>query len=705
MEEPHTTSQVPHSELLDEISACGNDCSCEGNKHSNSLSMPICFLVREQAKSQVAIQDLQSRLSHVETVQVDVIDTLMHFRNYLNEVNSDFSATPSCINITNSPSTYSTSKTTTAFHSAYEPPHPVQKSCSYGTKARENASDEFQRTSSMVTIQDQPQKLFDSTKSKDSALESDKQDSGLDSDCREHHDCQSSIRTAPHWINQEANDQLLQLLDEISFRSEYLQKQLAVTENTTVIQNGMLPAQPNVKIETCSPTRSSNGCLETTCNLSQEPKDKKIFELSTINESRDIGIQVTVPSSTKINSSGLAGFLEGKSICDRSSGKRVGKSIDSSMVSSILKETNVVELQRQALVYLVDNAVLNARLREMEQAIACKNLESEKVENSLKEEGRLLMMENRELRICLDEQKMEANVFKSRVAMLERVLQSMNVENQELNWQLGESFNIQQLAKKGYNLSSATTPSSVASSTRSFRKTSSLPSQACRNSTLNYAKSKLLSSNSTFLDSTAEESEDNASNQIQKQYRNSPLLSSTPFQRPKGTVIDSTLSPALPLSFYSAKKCLKSGHSFDSEGCSFKTTRSERYGDCDIPEACVRKRPSPHSPSQKPLTLATGNVSKFPFNTILEKLKANSEVRLSRHIPNAKDGDASVSASDHEVESNCRDSPPTEGQYSKHSKSSQGSVKSGVQTKKSGNIHQRIQNILDRIVAESEEAS
>lgn len=735
MEEPNAAIEVSTSrELSSEIKNFVNDCSYGSSKDEMGISMPICFLVKEQAKSVIAIQELQKRLNRVENVQEDVIDAIIEFRNYLSDSRS-FSHTSPMVTSNSAPVTKSPSavfsrlnsaakssenNVPSATESSVEVPHSIVKLRSFSPKDCDHRYNEYGKTQTVPTVPELSQKHFDLIKSKDSALESDKQDSGLDSDCREHHEIHPSLcKNVPNLANEDGNDELLQLLDEISYRSTILQKQLAIVEEATPFPD---LKKMTARSRTSKKDSKGNNCMESKLSFLGTPYNRlenqeQQSEMSHLTaEDRVCYTEEKVPIAMRQNNSGLVEWLHGKPSRDKvPSRKKALNGIDSTMVSSILKETNVVDLQRQALIYLVDNAVLNTKLREAEQTLSSKRTENEKVENTLKEEARLLMMENRELRISLDEQKMENNHLKSRLVMLERVVQSVSNENQELNWQLSESLNLHNLSKKG--------PLNYSSSYRlenpvgTFRSSKRPQSSFHSDRNVQNTKSKLLSNNS-FLDVTEEDPDVDSSAAPSASaafmYRNRPIYSSTPMmpsQKKKEAEVGmaKSQSDTSPTNFQSVKKCLKSSYGSEQDNTFQKNSKSGRCLDTlssNIPDAYSKKIPQNTTGD----TLDTA--AKFPFSTILEKLKSNSEYRLSKSA-SARIGElcgdkcesSQVKSSVNNTKVSLQDSGSI-SHFKETKPSSQEKSADVIQQRRKGkNIHQRIQNILDRIVAESEETS
>ncbi|GFY38880.1 uncharacterized protein TNIN_348531 [Trichonephila inaurata madagascariensis] len=728
MEEPNAAIEVSTSrDLCSEIKNGVNDCSYGSSKDEMGFSMPICFLVKEQAKSLIAIQELQKRLDHVENVQEDVIDAIIEFRNYLSDTksfsNTNRLVTSNSLSTTQSPAAVFSklnsavkspeNNVPSAAESSVEVPHSIVKLRSFSSKDCDHRFSEYAKSQ----MPELSQKHFDLIKSKDSALESDKQDSGLDSDCREHHEIHPSLcKNVPNSANEDGNDELLQLLDEISYRSTILQKQLAIVEEVTPLAD---IKKMTARSRTPKKDFKANSCMEskflgTPCNRSVEDQERQSEMTHLAAEDRTCYTEEKVPIAVKQNS-GFVEWLQGKPSRDRlPSRKRAANGIDSNVVSSILKETNVVDLQRQALIYLVDNAVLNTKLREAEQTLLSKRTENEKVENTLKEEARLLMMENRELRISLDEQKIENNNLKSRLVMLERVVQSVNNENQELNWQLSESLNLHNLSKKGsLNYSSIYRSDNPVGT---FRSTKRPQSSFHSDRNVQNLKSKLLSNNN-FMDVSEEDPDPAPSASASFLLRNRPIYSSTPMmplQKKKETEVGMAKSQSdmSPANFQSVKKCLKSSYSSEQDNTFQKSSKSGRCLDethsSNIPETCSKK--FPQNTTGDALTLDTAG--KFPFSTILEKLKSNSEYRLSKsasarigELGGDKSESFQVKSSANNTKVSLQDSENIS--HFKEAKISPQEKSADVilQRRKGKNIHQRIQNILDRIVAESEEAS
>lgn len=573
---------------------------------------------------------------------------------------------------------------------AVEVPQSLLKSRSYSTKDCDPMYSEFGRN---PTIANLSQKHFDLAKSKDSStLESDKQDSGLDSDCREHHEIHPSLnKNCSNIIVTENNDELLQLLDEVSHRSTILQKQLAVVEEVTNLVD-VKDSSTNHKSQSVSNdslvsknTEPKFSFFEASSREQPQNRDQKAKSFAATTESQIFHSEERAP--TKKNSH-LVGLFEAKPVCDVGVRKRTINGVDSSVVSSILKETNVVDLQRQALIYLVDNAVLQTKLREAEQSLFSGRSTNDKVENTLKEEARLLMMENRELRISLEEQKLENHALKSRLAMLERVAQSVTNENHELNLQLSESLNLHGMPRRGSQNSSS-------SSFHGARaKRSSMPEAS-----IHCVKSKLLSNNSSFLDVTMEDPNELVApaGSVAFKYRNGPIHSSTPmvpFQRFRSSLNSSSIpGDASPANFHSVKKCLlKPGDNLPRRS---SMCLEDAY---DISNA---KHFTEGAFSQD-------GDGKFPFTSILEKLKSNSECRLSKSASakcgGSSNGDVAARSSLGKTRVDLLKNENV-SQLSENKTSQVNTSDIVLQRRKGRNIQQRIQSILDRIVAESEEAS
>ena len=536
------------------------------------------------------------------------------------------------------------------------------------------------------------------------ALDSDKQDSGLDSDCREIHD-NLSLKPSVNWVKPESGDELLHLLDEISQRTEILQKQLSVIDQKGCVDN----------------VESNYSALAT-------KKHEKALSLA---QEESLKASASCINCTKQSSVPVAGaFVEksmsGKNPVDESSEcfngtafsehvqkiqKRTANKIDSAMVSSILKETSVVDLQRQVLIYLVENAVLHTKLGELEQLLSSKTIESSKIENSLKDETRLLMMENRELRISLDEQKLETNALRSKVSMLERVLNSVSAENRELTWQLGESLGIQNLSQKEpRKFASSFTYGN--NSNPKLTKRSSLPAQLVNKKETNVScvKSKLLSNASSFLDVTVEEPEQQwdevQSSPVACENPGVPMQSSTPvipFSKLRDAKNVTTSPSSSPSNFQSVKKRFKST---EKDNISFKSRNLDKH----LEEVSHDTYSDSCSKNVKFSNCNYDDSSKFPFTTIIEKLKANSDYRLSRRTSLSQSNEVNFSSD------NIKTVPFNKGRpaisESEENASSQAenlrqhnSPSKNFQSRKGKNIHQRIQDILDRIMSESEEAT
>lgn len=637
---------------------------------------------------------MQKRVENIESIQDDVIDSLAEIRKFLCSDSRTFSGAleGSILNASANhipPLAISKSGSFSRSRSIYS---------SFGLKKLKSPKEcDTSKISTSDNISELPEKQFDCKK--DLGLDSDKQDSGLDSDCREIHD-NLSLKASVNWVKPESGDELLHLLDEISQRTEVLQKQLSVIDQKGCSDNvesnyPTLPATNHEKTLSLAQEESlkaSASCINCT-KQSLEPAAGAFGERSMSRRN---------PAAESSECFDGAAFSEHVQKIQR----RTSNKIDSAMVSSILKETSVVDLQRQVLIYLVENAVLHTKLGELEHLLSSKTNESSKIENSLKDETRLLMMENRELRISLDEQKLETNALRSKVSMLERVLNSVSAENRELTWQLGESLGIQNLSQKEpRKFSSSFTYGN--NNNPKLNKRSSLPAQFVNKKETNVScvKSKLLSNASSFLDVTVEEPEQQwgevQSSPVACENPGVPMQSSTPFTKLRD-VKSVTTSPSSPSNFQSVKKRFKST---EKDNIPFKNHNVDKHleeGSRDAyPDSCTKN-----------LKFCNSNYddsSKFPFTTIIEKLKANSDYRLSRRTSLTQTNEVNFS-SDHVKPAPFSRGKPTTSEGEESAVSTENlrqssSPSKNFQARKGKNIHQRIQDILDRIMSESEEAT
>lgn len=102
-------------------------------------------------------------------------------------------------------------------------------------------------------------------------------------------------------------------------------------------------------------------------------------------------------------------------------------------------------------------------------------------------------------------------------------------------------------------------------------------------------------------------------------------------------------------------------------------------------------------------TFPQDGVNKFPFNTILEKLKSNSDCRLSKSASAKSGGSQNGDAVAKSLASKTTVDFKNDSQQSKISQVNTSDIV--LQRRKGRNIQQRIQSILDRIVAESDDVS
>ncbi|XP_076334218.1 uncharacterized protein LOC143238137 isoform X2 [Tachypleus tridentatus] len=364
-------------------------------------------------------------------------------------------------------------------------------------------------TDSLFT--DQPNTIFnnelDSKDDKLLATESDnKQDSGLDSDCREHeqdgslpillhsthHEENSSQRSVQGTStfpsqqlhsNENVNfpdveepwDELLLLLDVIGQKGLMLRKRIDFLEQTNssrlshsfsnfkhqeltsctqdkVVHHEILSCENSVKTELpknldrmecihrfVKGRESIDNLLdETDQRTSSSPECAEQFVFNKVDNTDNISINQQDGNITSYASHPKV-QLDGKSKVDKKSCLR--KTEESRLkISSILKERNVIELQRQLLLYVMENDLLKAKLNRTLHRRNAKDKDIQNMEQIFRNDVEYLRKEKMELLIKLRETNLELQTAVTKVRMLEGILQTFLDGNFEENFDKDSLF-------------------------------------------------------------------------------------------------------------------------------------------------------------------------------------------------------------------------------------------------------------------------
>ncbi|XP_022238188.1 uncharacterized protein LOC106478810 isoform X2 [Limulus polyphemus] len=433
-----------------------------------AIPAPIYFLIREHAKSLVAIKELRERMKATEEFQGSFATA---FQNIQQKIVCDHECRKAPRNRTK--------------YTINEIVQQVPPTC--GSGHFRSSSLKLGKPHCFSSVH--PSSDILNNVSADSkvrlTMESDnKQDSGLDSDCRDHGQ-DSSLTLVTDTFNMvcakreksqsdsnmlEADDELTALLDIINQKGLMLRKQLdnlSEEHNTKdkdylmKYQHDMLSTHEtkrNIEMKLKQVEKEKKSLcdkvmqLEVACQeLESERKWlEERLEIALLEkhhlELRIHGLYVqyvkTDCSETyQCPDDRIAGLgfstknsqpeklVESKTVLTKANSQL--------KIPSILNETNILELQRQLITCIMENEVLHAKVHQLEEI---QNERGEGLGKKFRSDMKQLQDEKEELYITLQANKIELETVQAKVVMLENALQALTQENKELNKQLGESL-------------------------------------------------------------------------------------------------------------------------------------------------------------------------------------------------------------------------------------------------------------------------
>ncbi|XP_013772592.2 uncharacterized protein LOC106457691 [Limulus polyphemus] len=434
------------------------------SKSEMAIPAPVYFLLREHAKSLVAIKELQERVKVNEAFQDSVATA---FQGIQQQVMCDHECERSFRN------KYSSNEVIRPVPATSESGH--FKSSGLGLKASHHLASLHATPSFLNNIPaDSKGRL---------TMESDnKQDSGLDSDCRDlgqnsslklisdtynFNMCAQVERDQRESCESGVGDELSVLLDTINQKGLVLRKQLDNIDKERDIKNGECLTNYlqdlvsnhhtrntiEVKLKQVEKERNSLhdkvmqlelACqeLESERKLLEERLEITLFEKDQlefrIHDLYDQYVKPDVTESGHWSDDKIAG-LDLISKNGKSRKLEVSYSFPLGVtsqvkVSSVLKETNILELQRQLITCVMENDVLHTKIQQLEDFQQAEKVGCEKFWGKIKR----LQSEKEELYITLQANKIELETVQAKIILLENSLQALTQENQELNKQLSE---------------------------------------------------------------------------------------------------------------------------------------------------------------------------------------------------------------------------------------------------------------------------
>ncbi|XP_022248614.1 uncharacterized protein LOC106460795 [Limulus polyphemus] len=458
-----------------------------------AIPAPVYFLIKEHAKSLVAIKELQDRLTAAEHFQTNAITLFQDIEQQL--VQRDYKYR--CL----SDRKYPYNKLLHQF--PFPQPTNLVSECPKSSSGRLGSS-----YSSSLHLSASNSSTRHAESKRKLIMESDnKQDSGLDSDCRDQGQGSSltfvsnpsnfAMCERKEQIQKEscmcmfgAGDELSTLLDVINQKGLLLRKQIDVMNQQHDIKGENYLASyeqdfisrhqtvQNVEIKLKQVEKERSDLfnkvvhLEAACH--ELEKEKKWLEerLETIllekeqleyhihglylqyvknqgNEAEQwkegkLTENISQPKISQPRNEAASSSLQPTLSCQNKVSS-VFKESDPSLqatlscqnkVSSVLKESDILKLQQQLITYVLENEILQTKIQHLEEIHKTSNVI---VENKLTVQLKQLQSEKEELCLMLQANKLELESMHAKVFMLKKDLCSLIRENQELKRQIGKS--------------------------------------------------------------------------------------------------------------------------------------------------------------------------------------------------------------------------------------------------------------------------
>ncbi|KAG8176877.1 hypothetical protein JTE90_026587 [Oedothorax gibbosus] len=371
------TESISNKVIFSRVS--GRDMAAETDKEERmAVNGPVFFLIKEQAKSVVAIQALQSRMAVLESLQERLMQAI-------NDVHQHLALSKEA----------NTLKT----------PDKKPKFVEAGTKRDLSKSDSLNK------------------------------DSGISSD---------SSLTNPTTNNED--DELLQLLELIDQKSLVLLKQV---ENF-----GLYQEEPDTEMndEKYSSQLLDDVLFEKTDvhrQLSEVKAERD--ELRSRLDKLELATEAVGKQKLKIQQQLVATLEENQSLQDKiqhraSEGPQRSESLgymadiekasirrkylqysekSKMKVSAILKEGNILELQKQLLTYVMENDILRAKLQQDEPSKMAKWL---KIEDRLRKDLELAIEGNKHMQEIIQSKELEIASLKDKIRCLQDVIEGVEEE-------------------------------------------------------------------------------------------------------------------------------------------------------------------------------------------------------------------------------------------------------------------------------------
>ncbi|XP_064458273.1 uncharacterized protein LOC135368730 isoform X2 [Ornithodoros turicata] len=418
---------------------------------------PIFFLIREQAKSLLAIKELQERVQALEGFRNDIFFAIHDIQKSMHHPVKPASHGTSPL-VQSSQSSVNAGSSSSCHTSKISPKTSWAKSQRLtGT----NSSRIRTKPTVVISKAESPTKRPASLSSQVTAikgdasttLESDKQDSGLDSDCRDHASGVPNNSIA-------AEDELLLLLDEIGERGLKLREKVQEMEkghntysDTGFSHNHSCPNQSSM-LEFHSKelqARLSQMEIERTNYRATVQKLQSVIHRlegektacedrlqSAVNEKQQLEKKIyglhmqyvhgepgSLPLSKGESWTGESP-QDPPSLQEKNARKGMRSEEGKAKVSAILRENNPLELQRLLLFYTLENQSLQQKIEESDQKWFAKLCDWKTTESSLRADIQNLIQEREECLESLQKHQEEVRALRAKYRVLEMTVLTIN---------------------------------------------------------------------------------------------------------------------------------------------------------------------------------------------------------------------------------------------------------------------------------------
>lgn len=438
-------------------------------KSSPDLSVPgpIFFLIKEQAKSLLAIKELQDRVQALEGFRNDIFFAIQDIQQTMHHParQPQIKVPPDSVPVSSASGASGeecVSPSSSNFKSWTLNPKPrrhkdtVLTSACARTKVKDGSACELSSRGALKPPATSLSSQVASTSTKgdttSTILESDKQDSGLDSDCREHGSQESIL--AP-------KDELLLLLEMIGERGVQLQEKVQEMEQAQASMGQGRDCAPrshsellefhgkelqarlsDMEVERAN-YRTMVRQLQSTIHRLEGEKMAYEHKLqATLAEKKQLEKKVHSlhlqyvrgePSSVpflKAESWPTAHSQDAQSLGGLERLRREVKGIKSeegkAKVSTILRESNPIELKKLLLLYTLENQALQEKAEEKEQKWYSNLSEWKTTEASLRTDIQNLIQERDECVEALRRHQTEVRTLQAKYKVLEMTVLAFN---------------------------------------------------------------------------------------------------------------------------------------------------------------------------------------------------------------------------------------------------------------------------------------